>query len=260
MLKKIGLFLLSLLISFSLYAADQALSEVKNETLLAKLKLEVQGNIDFYTKYIWRGFTMENDPVIQPGFALSCYGFSAKFWSNWDADNNDNLSSNEMDYIFDYTKQFSIYKVFLGHIYYDFVGVNKFSREGYIGFGLTEIPYFKLPISISITYFKDYGKESSGGGRGTYLALDTAYSPVIYKKLGITLDLATRYAYNRRLFIQGRDGRDLYLKLGFTIPFTSNLTVSPSVNYCMPFKDLNDENDGNQKRKFYAGVSVAYKF
>jgi hypothetical protein len=74
------------------------------EGLFAKLGMTASGAIDFYSKYIWRGFTLDRDPVVQPSFNMSYNGLTFSVWSYWDAVNEDGVYSDEMVFIVDYTK------------------------------------------------------------------------------------------------------------------------------------------------------------
>ncbi len=237
-----------------------AQEEERSEGLFDKLNLEldVYGSFDIYTDYVWRGFVLDRDPVIQPGFGISAYGFTFDFWSSWDASNNDMTKSDEIDYTVDYTFDVADnMSVSLGHIYYDFPAANAYTKEFYVGLGFTET--FGLPVESSITYYRDYGDGNASAGLGTYISLDLAYSTTIVEDPEITLDLGAHFGYNRKLFIAGT-GYDIGLTAGLTIPLTENLSFSPTINYSIPLSDLKAIGDGNQYRKFYTGFSFAYSF
>jgi hypothetical protein len=218
------------------------------------LDIEASATLDFYSQYIWRGFALDTDPVIQPGFSLSGYGFTLSWWGSMDVDNNDNLNSDESDTTIDYTKGFDDFSISLGHTYYDFPGTNSYSREFYAGLGLSNVP-----LSPALTYYHDYGDENNGGGKGNYLVLDLSHSFSLIDDPEISLDLGAHVAYNDKLFIAG-EGGDYLLSAGLTVPLTKSLTFAPSINYAIPYGDVKDLNDGNQKDRFYAGFSLGYTF
>ncbi len=225
------------------------------------LDLEISGTLDFYSDYVWRGFLLDRDPVIQPGIDISAYGFTFSFWSSWDTDNNQGAQSDEIDYVIDYTAELNnLLSVSLGHTYYDFPAANSYSREFYVGLGLSRIPGLDLPVETSLTYYRDYGDPNNGGGLGTYVSLDMTYSLMLAEELGISLNLGYHYGYNRKLFIAGNSGYDMGFSVALTLPLTDNLTMSPSINYSLPLDDLEDTNDGNQPERFYTGISFAYAF
>ena len=43
------------------------------------VELEVSASVDVYDKYIWRGFKLDGDTVIQPAFTVSLAGFEGGF-------------------------------------------------------------------------------------------------------------------------------------------------------------------------------------
>jgi hypothetical protein len=207
-----------------------------------------------YSEYVWRGFALDKDPVFQPGFRLSGHGLTFSYWSSWDFDNNDALDGDEIDYVIDYTKDFKGISLSAGHTYYEFPGTDTFSKEFYIRAGFND-----MPLLPSITYYYDYGDEQQGGADGQYLALTGSHSMDLIKDLGITLDLSGKLAYNKELFIIG-EGGDVLMSAALGIPLYKNLALAPSINYAIPFGDLEDSDDGNQKDKIYYGFSLTYEF
>jgi len=236
--------------------------------VLGDLGLEVTGDVSYFSQYVWRGFVLDRDEVIQPGFYLSNqdkgYGkLSLKLWSSHDMENEDTLHSDEVDYIVDYTYLLKGVGLSLGHTYYDFTETSTHSKEWYVG---VTAPVYTLAslkgttVSPSVYFYRDYGHPSDGGGLGTYLVANLATStPVAVGKYACSFDLSGHYGWNRELFIAGKGG-DLGLQAAFTVPATPNMTISPNVNYSRPFADLKKADDGNQKTRTYCGVTVKYKF
>lgn len=224
------------------------------EGILPKVDVETSGTFDVYSKYIWRGFALDTDPILQPGLNFSGYGLTLSYWSSWDFDNNDSLDGDEIDYVVDYTKEFKDISLSVGHTYYEFPGTDTFSKEFYVGAGFNN-----MPLSPALTYYYDYGDESQGGADGQYLTLTGTCSMDLLKDLGVTLDLSGKVAYNKELFIIG-EGGDALMSAALGIPLYKDLTLAPSVNYAVPFGDLDESSDGNQKDRLYYGFSLAYTF
>ena len=245
---------LNLVLIIGLVFSTNAIAENSDEGLLPRLDLEASGSFDVYSQYIWRGFALDTDPVLQPGFNISGHGLAFSFWSSWDFDNNDSLDGDEIDYVLDYTYEFDNFSVSAGHTYYEFPGTDTFSREFYGSIGLSTIP-----LSPAFTFYYDYGDEDQGGGDGQYLTLEVSHSFALKEDSGISLDLSGRIGYNNELFIAG-EGGDVLLSAGLTIPLAESLSISPSANYSIPYGDLKDEDDGNQDEEFYGGFSLAYSF
>ena len=114
----IGFFFAFVIVNTTAYAQDGLLTE----------NFEINGDFAFYSKYVWRGFVLDEDPVLQPGIYISYRGFNLSLWSSMDMSNikaeKSKEKPGEIDYTIDYT--FSIKKVdiSLGHIYYDFPGAD----------------------------------------------------------------------------------------------------------------------------------------
>lgn len=230
----------------------------EGEGLLSGLGFGVDGDVSIYTRYIWRGFLMDRDSVVQPSVYISTpdtkFGkLKAGVWSNQPLQNRDNLHSEEFDYIVDYTyDHFKWLSLSFGHTYYDFVENNAFSREFYFGVDFPE--FFLTP---SLYFYRDYGNQNSGGGLGDYLLLSASYSMPI-KNTPLSLGISAHVGLNHNLFMDG-DGGDAGIQLGFTMPLTKNLSFTPNANYSLAFGDLADEAHGNQKNQIFCGGTFAYK-
>lgn len=232
MFKKIGLLISLLVLGSGLsYGSDG---------LLTNYGLEASGTLDYYSSYVWRGFTLDDDPVIQPGFNVSGHGFTVSFWGSFDYGNKDGLASDETDFIVDYTKSFGDISVSAGNTVYGFPGGQTYSTELYVGLGLG-----KLPLDPGIIYYYD-----NGTGEGSYISVDGS---LVISKLNIGLHIGI----NNELFIIGNGG-DYAITLGSEIQLTQKLTFSPAVGYSIPFGDLEDKNDGNQDSKLYGGFSIGF--
>ncbi len=217
------------------------------------IEIELSGSTDFYSKYIWRGFRLDDDYVWQPGFSVSGYGFEVNVWGSFDTDQNDGLSSDEIDTTVSYSRDFEDLSLSIGHIYYDFPSAGTFSKEIFLGFAYDTL------LAPSLTWYHDYSRESQGGGHGDYFVLDLGHSLELNEDYGVTLDLAGHVGYNRRLFING-EGGDVAFSVGLTLPLTESLTMTPSLNYSIPYGDLEDSGDGNQEDEFYWGIGLSYSF
>jgi len=223
------------------------------------LDIQAFGSLDFYSKYIWRGFALDKDPVLQPSFSLSSHGLTFTAWGNMDTDNSDSLDSNEIDLTVDYTKTFGIFSVSAGHTYYDFIGTNGYSKEFYVGAGLSQIPGLDWPVTLGFKYYRDYGDQNHGGGLGNYFETALGYSFALLKEPQINMDLGVVNGYNHNLFMAG-DGGQTTLSAGFSIPLTKSLIFKPKLNYTIPYGDLADDNIGNQDDLVWGGFSMSYSF
>jgi len=231
-----------------------AMAEVSKKGLLEGTPIEVSADTAIYSKYIWRGFKLDGDPVMQSGVYLSGYGVELSIWGSADIDQDDSLNSDEVDYVAGYTYTFDDTPLSLsgGFTYYDFPGTDGASREFYVGCSVDTV------LSPALTWYHDFGDEDSGGGDGDYVVLELGHS-IGLGELPVTLDLSGHVGYNDKLFINGNGG-DVGLGAGLTIQLSEKCSLSPSINYSIPFGDLRDSGDGNQDSQFYGGAALAFSF
>lgn len=222
--------------------------------LLDGLPVEAGSDIAVYSKYIWRGFKLDDDPVLQSGAYLSGYGFDLSIWGNFGIDSDGDIAhhSDEVDYSFGYTyalKRITQIPVSVsgGYTYYDFTSANTNSQEFYIGAS------FDILLSPGVTWYHDFEDEEEGGGDGEYIVGELSYSYPIPDRPA-SLDLSGHVGYNNELFILG-DGGDIGLGAALTISLSKNCTLSPSVNYSIPFGDLEDS---AQDDELYSGGTLTF--
>jgi hypothetical protein len=266
MVKKISFVCLMLCMVFSAIVCKSVYSE-DNEGVLSKFNIEASGDLNFSSIYMWRGIMLDGDSVMQPGFYLSTpesrFGkIKVGMWVSHDLENKDALKSSETDYIFDYTYNFTKLAFSLGHTYYDFPdalpsdGASRgFSREFYTGVTLPQ-----LFLTPSVYHYYDYGKKEDGGGEGSYTVLNLAYSkPFAVKNVSMSLDLSGHAGHNNKQYYRGKGG-DAGVSAGVTIPLTKSLSCKPNINYSVPWGNVSDKDNGNQKNRFYSGIYLSCTF
>ncbi len=244
--KKLSLLILLIFCLSFTVKGTETLSEE-----MSKMGLGVSGSLDSYSQYVWRGFLLDSDPVIQPGVGISFKGLTLSLWCSFDATGDDEAMSSEVDYAVDYTHDIGIFSLSIGNTFYFFPEYNLKSMEAYLGIGITTIG------SPTLTAFYDYGDEAEGGADGIYVSLDLSHSQPIY--MDITLDVSAHAGYNHEAFIAG-DGYDIALSGGITIPLLEGLIIAPSATYSMPFAGLKEETDGAQEAEIYFGASLGWEF
>ncbi len=193
MVNKIIRFLCFLGVGGMLALSSRVEAKTVFEDFLKDKGIEVSatGAVDFYSKYIWRGIRLDNDPVVQPSFTVSANGFALNVWGSYDVDNEDSLASNETDTTLSYTHTFEDLKIGKlafapvtvtgGNIYYDYSGTNTYTSEVYAGMT------YGVFLSPTVTYYYDYIDESKGGGDGSYLMLSAAHSLVLNRIMACPL-------------------------------------------------------------------------
>lgn len=226
------------------------------EGILKDTPIEVSTDIAVYSKYIWRGFALDDDPVMQSGVYISGYGIEASVWGSFDIDSDDALDGDEVDYSVGYTYTFDKIEIPLslsaGYTYYDFPPADTNSQEFYLGAGLDVL------LSPTFTWYHDFEEEKDGGGKGDYFVAELGHS-IPLGEFPVTLDLNGHVAYNHELFIVG-DGGDIGLGAGLTLQLAKNASLTPNIGYSIPFGDLEDANDGNQDDEFFGGAIFEFSF
>ena len=270
--KRIGVPVVSIFIAaialapFGLGLCGSAQAEEDQKTLfgdfLKGADIGVSATVAYNSKYVWRGFKLDDDPVLQPSITISAFqGWAVSVWSNFDLENEDDLNSDETDTILTYSHTFENLNVFgaqlrpvtmtVGHTYYDFSGTGLFSKETLLTVGYATF------LNPFLTWNHDYGDEEKGGGNGDYIVLNLNHSIPLVPDYGITFDLSGHTGYNNELYLAGQGG-DVMLTAGFTVPLTKNFAVQPSVNWSSPLDDMRDEEFANQDDEFYWGVVFNY--
>lgn len=230
------------------------------KVILEGSPIEISVDTAIYSKYIWRGITLDRDPVLQSGVYASAYGFDASIWGSFPLDSTDALDSDELDYSVGYT--YSLEEMDIpaslsgGYTYYDFPSADLNSQEFYLGLALDVL------LSPSVTWYHDFEDEDEGGGDGNYILVAISHSFPLDEYLNgysVSLDLSSHVGFNNELFIIG-DGGDVGLGAGLTFQLAKNATLVPGIGYSIPFGDLRDSDDGNEGGKFYGGAVIAYTF
>jgi len=263
---KTGLFL-CLFLGVLIFIPVQATEGGLLDGILSTSEIEVSGDLAFNSIYMWRGIMLDGDAVVQPGFYVrspeSKYGrIKVGIWLNHDLQNKDSLRSSETDYLFDYTYNFSSVALSTGFTYYDFPDATPsdgspkgFSREVYGG-----VTFTKLLLSPAIYYYYDLGRKEDGGGQGSYTVLNLSHSvPFVMRKLNMSLDFSGHLGFNNKQYFRGKGG-DVALGTGITVPLLKNLTCKPNINFSIPWGNISDKNNGNQKNRLYGGVYLNYVF
>lgn len=113
------------------------------------LPVSISVDVPFYSKYVWRGINLVNDPVLQPSVTLGYENWSLNLWGNYDIDNAKRF--NEYDVTLNYSRAFGQGTWNLGYIDYAFPGANPgHTREiyGRVDFNQEFAPYFAINFDV----------------------------------------------------------------------------------------------------------------
>ena len=236
------------------------------ETKKGKQEIDFEVTADFFSKYIWRGQNLDDDPVFQSGISASYRGLTATIWGNIDLTNyNENSGDfSELDYCLDYSSKVPGIKgvgYSIGAAYYSFPGTRtKDTTELYWGLN------FDLPLTPSITVYHDLDE-----AEGTYISFAVAHSIERVAELGpdtpIGMEIGASLgwgsgSYNK--YYWGTDQSKLN-DLAFSVSFPIEIggwTVAPGLNYVTLLSDDIRATDafGTDSDFFFAGVSLSKRF
>ena len=207
-------------------------------------------DVSVYSVYIWRGFTLDDDPVMQTGLSTSLKGVDAGVWGSYGILTDDLLASEEFDWFISCPFTFSGINISIGNTWYTFPAADTASAEVFVNAS------FDTAVSPSLTVFCDYGDPAEGGGEGVYVSAD-AVIPLSGAEGGLPLSLALHAGYNSGLFING-SGIDVSLTLSALITAKDGATVTPSLSYSVPSGGLAAVSDGNQPAQLFCGIKSAF--
>ncbi|MBN2139044.1 MAG: hypothetical protein JW720_14650 [Sedimentisphaerales bacterium] len=249
-----------------LIVALGVLAACTTTTVFAEGDVGIEITTDFFSKYIWRGQNLDDDPVFQPGLSITHKNFTASVWGNFEFTNiNGNRGDfSELDYSIDYSAPFPGIKgvgYSIGLIYYDFPGTAvKDTTEAYWGFNLD------APLSPSLTFYHDLDE-----AEGTYIALACSHSveriAEIAPGIPVAMDIGVSLgwgsgSYNK--YYWGTDQTKLNdLAISASFPFeVAGLTIVPSLNYVTLLSDDIRATDayGTGSDFFYAGIGFVKEF
>ncbi len=211
--------------------------------ILSGSEVSIGGNIDLFSSYVWRGFELDPDPVVQTGISVAYGGLSVEWLTSNKLVFDDPVNSSEIDYVVDYTYDFGGISVSAGHTFYVFPAADDSSGEFYIGGALDSF------FSTALFFFSDYDE-----GDGSYVLAEVSRS----EELGPSksMDYYLSVGINDGMWIDGNGG-DASAGLSFTFALFEGLDLTPSFGYVIPFGDMEEETDENL---FFAGASLGFGF
>ncbi len=226
---------------------------------------------DYFSKYIWRGQNLNDDPVFQPGISAAYGNLTAGIWGSLDLTNINDRNSDffEVDYYLDWSDDlpdFEGISYSVGVIYYDFPGSYADGTrlpdtlEAYLGLN------FDLPASPSITFYHDLDEVE-----GTYISLGIGHSVKQVLELSpdvpVGMDIGATLGWGSGSYDKyywGTDqGKINDLAISVSFPFElAGWTFTPSVNYVTLLSDDIRDTDayGTDSDFFFVGIGLTKKF
>lgn len=230
---------------------------------------EVTVGADVVSSYVWRGITLNADPVIQPSVAIEHpSGLALEIWSNFDLGDDDGAYAerqfSEIDFDLSYTADLDMVSVTLGYIEYTFPGLGVLvgdeeegfdmqasaDREIYLGVGAELVP----GLDLGLTVYQNLATSD-----GTYVVLGAEYGYEVAD--GLTLALGGTIAYGAEGATAGGEAgmHDYSITLSGAYEVAEGLELSAFVTYvdsidsdALPTEVIRED--------FFGGVGIYYSF
>lgn len=241
---------------------------LRSETAMASAEdvLDFEVTADFFSKYIWRGQNLNDEPVFQPSISARCGGLTATIWGNLELTSIHGNSGDfsELDYSLDYSAAIPGIEgvgYSLGVVYYDFRGtVTPDTTELYWGLS------FDLTLTPSVTVYHDIDEAegtyiSFGIGHGIEKNVELGPDVPVGMEMGASIGWASG-SYNKYYWTTDQSKlQDITISVSFPMEVVG-WTMAPSLNYVMLVSNDIREIDtyGTDSDFFLAGVSFSKRF
>lgn len=229
-------------ISAELKGGKDVVSEAKPEP--SGISSAATFDYGVFSKYIWRGWNLFDDPVYQANMGVSQGGISAGISGNYALGDLDRLT--ELDFTVDLAHSFGIVSCNIGYIQYTFpnvaVGAGRDSAEIYCGFG---IDTYAAP---SITVYYDFQD-----GDGTYAELGLSHGFEVH---GIGIEPGVALGYNDhqwRAVGSGFSNLDPGISISYSL-WKLNATASWIYSFGL------DDDYGFKENHGFAGLNIGMEF
>ncbi|MGV8152590.1 MAG: hypothetical protein ACP5OG_05905 [Candidatus Nanoarchaeia archaeon] len=228
-------------------------------------------DMDFVSKYIWRGQVINNEPVFQPSLNFSYQNWQANIWGSVDMTNphDKDWEFTEVDYTLTYSNNFPVIdwlNYTAGVICYRLPGDEEFTTtEAFFGISA------EVFLNPSLTVYRDIDE-----AKGTYFSLGISHSIEnifeISKEIPVGLALSANLGFANKKYnsfywsndiaeINNSGFNDFSLVAAF--PFEiRGWTIAPSVSYITLLRnDIRSSDNYSKKSDFViAGVSLSKQF
>lgn len=222
---------------------------------------DVSASVDFASAYIFRGTTLNDGFVMQPGAEISGLPIPEKFgsiaigtWANFDFGDYDGAVEenqfSEIDYYVNYSLPVSVVDLGIGYIEYTYPNGGDADREFNFSVG-KELWTNGIYASVVANYGVDGAVEENW-----YIQAGLDYGIDLTDKLSLAAGATIAVA----ILDEGDDGfNDATLSLGASYALTENWALNGSVTYVAQLDDdvLTDE---AYDRKGFASIGISCDF
>ena len=220
-----------------------------------ELNISVDGALDTYSQYIWRGYNIGDKVAMQPSLTLGFgeSGLSLNIWGSASLANRDSLKgADELDFTLSYDRTISEESgvgLSVGYVQYTFPSADSdtHSEEFYAGISLDNA------AAPSLTAYYDFGLVDAW-----YLTLGVGPEFPLDTEGKVSLSLGASYGMSYGL-VDEETGENLGLTFNdVTISASLGIvagtfTISPVLGYCFADKDVNEN-----ESEFWGGLSISF--
>lgn len=282
MKKKIGIVLVVFTVIVSCAGKAYPIMDLREGWLPEKAEWMPDFSLSsaFMTKYIWRGWNLGDEPVMQLDASASKWGFTFDWWANYSLNNDKSRDSGryqeftEIDYTIDYTLSIgemseklnfndpdflNPLSISAGYVYYTFPNIDwsdKFfdSHEVYLScsYDVFFQPFF--------TWYWDVGRgkgNSDGGGDGSYFLFGIGHT-FSFEKSGISVDIGATTGIIDEQWTNKTGWADMVFSGAAHIPVFNYFTITPNIAYSL-ILDRDTYNNASEN-EFYGGIGVSFKY
>lgn len=232
--------------------------------------VDIEAELPYYSKYVWRGMNRVDDSVLQPSLGLGLFGFELGFWGNYDLTDINGSSGEftQVDYTLGY--EFTLPKIALGagFIHYTFPdsdvnSTTEFYLSGEVGVLLSPklAAYFDID-EIKGTYWEASINHDFGLGETSKLNLEGGLGMGTKGYIEGYFGLQAAGPNNE----QAASATDYYLTASVPYHPVPLFTIVPSVTYTALLSDAKNTVGGNsglyygKEDNFYWGISAIFQF
>lgn len=217
-------------------------------TAKAEAEKSAEASLSIMSDYIWRGFNLGDNGVMQPSVSLGYGGFGANIWANYDLDQNDlNETDITLSYAFDAGENLGLE---IGHVYYALEGTD--TQELYLAAAASG------PLSPTLAVYWDFDE-----GDGAFLEASVGRS-VPFNEISVDLGASLSYNLSSKFSIGDYDGfHNAVLSAALAIPLQDDITIEPMVAYSFALSDDAEnaiESLSGDDDFFYGGVTASLAF
>jgi len=199
--------------------------------------IDLSASVDFASAYVFRGVTLNNGLVVQPGAEISGFllpeeygSLAVGIWANYDLDDEDGDGSDfsEVDYYLSYSLPIEALDVSVSYTEYDYPGGGPADKEVALSLGKA-----LGDTGLYGSFTANYGV---GGAidKSWYLQAALDYEKELSEKLTGSLGATVGYAW----VDEGSDGfSDATLSAGLSYALNDNWSLSGGLTYIAQLDD-----------------------